>query len=515
MHHLGRTSTAIQPSYISGYTMFLSGRTSPETYGEIVSWDEDSDAFEQMMLGIAIQPGEGLLVLEIQDRIQGFLLRCTELILHDLLPFKPASSSKQLPLPPPILSTSHGDAEWPTVSAIVTQAPYSLPIQFNFQKIKSLVSAKRAEAEDHVWLLREDPGYFRGVADAWADHRFEQLQDVNGRAHTDLGRPEFWDKVLSSVFMNAYKNLIMWDLLDKHIVNLATIREKYGPDIRPHKALPDEYAKALDYTSFVLEKLRSAPLYNFRNGIFASPPLRRYYVRRGNSSIVRRDSRHEDYFLWLVERFLDDNQIMLVGLSEILDELESITRTKTNAASSPRSDELSPWIRATLSDLAVLSELDRQLRWHQPRFAASGDSKEMKELWSNQTALLDTVERLGTRLHLAELGTPLGRFVYPSEKRTTANTTKKMRDAEQNLDAFWAAVDNHCKSNAGKPLHQLLPGLISIRELQRTPEYVEPPTKLESGDKAAEPLSHLALCHCHVQRSRRCGMVLVMTFVAN
>jgi MULE transposase domain/SWIM zinc finger len=28
-------------------------------------------------------------------------------------------------------------------------------------------------------------------------------------------------------------------------------------------------------------------------------------------------------------------------------------------------------------------------------------------------------------------------------------------------------------------------------------------------------LSHLALCHCHVQRSRRCGMVLVMTYVAN
>ena len=114
--------------------MFLSGRTSPETYGEIVSWDNDSDASELMMLGIGIQPGEGLLVLEIQERILGFLLRCTELILHDLLPFKPASSSKQLPLPPPILSLVQGDAEWPTVSAIVAQAPYGVPIEFDFQK---------------------------------------------------------------------------------------------------------------------------------------------------------------------------------------------------------------------------------------------------------------------------------------------------------------------------------------------------------------------------------------------
>jgi len=180
-------------------------------------------------------------------------------------------------------------------------------------------------------------------------------------------------------------------------------------------------------------------------------------------------------------------------LSEILDELERVTRTKTNAAGSPHNDELSPWIRATLSDLAVLSEFDRQLRWHQPRFEASGDLEEMKTIWSSQTMLLDAVEHSGVQLHLAELGTPLGRFAYPADKQRTANTTKKMRDAEQHLDAFWAAVDDHYKSKTGKSIHELLPGLISRRELQRTPEYVEPPSKTVSDLGTAEPLSQFII----------------------
>ena len=98
-HPLGGTSLAIQPPYVSGYTMLLSGQTSPESYGKLLAWDEHQDAFEMITNGLGLQPGNGLLVLEIQEKILHFLVQCAEIILDDILKNNPSKSSVQSSLP--------------------------------------------------------------------------------------------------------------------------------------------------------------------------------------------------------------------------------------------------------------------------------------------------------------------------------------------------------------------------------------------------------------------------------
>jgi hypothetical protein len=86
--HLGRKSFSIQPAYLHGYTMLLSNQTSPTTYGQIVPWGHTVEGFLMMMEGVGVQPGEGLLALEIQETLLGFSVKCAENVLHDLLPLQ-------------------------------------------------------------------------------------------------------------------------------------------------------------------------------------------------------------------------------------------------------------------------------------------------------------------------------------------------------------------------------------------------------------------------------------------
>ncbi|KAI4245931.1 MAG: hypothetical protein L6R42_010044, partial [Xanthoria sp. 1 TBL-2021] len=82
--HIGHTVQALMPPYLSGYTMLLAGQNTQLSYGRMLSWDEDDDAFDMMSSGTGLQPGEGLQVLEIQQRKMQFLQKCIELILQDL-----------------------------------------------------------------------------------------------------------------------------------------------------------------------------------------------------------------------------------------------------------------------------------------------------------------------------------------------------------------------------------------------------------------------------------------------
>lgn len=73
-----------EPAFLKGYTLFMDGETST-TYGNFVSWEESEDAVDLMFSQRQFNPGEGLLVLELQEKVYPFLIKCCELILHDLV----------------------------------------------------------------------------------------------------------------------------------------------------------------------------------------------------------------------------------------------------------------------------------------------------------------------------------------------------------------------------------------------------------------------------------------------
>ena len=502
---LGRRSTAIQPLYIDGYTMFFCGMLVPEGYGFCSSWDEvpfgftDYDGFDLMWSGIGWQPGDGLVIMEIQETILGFLVQCAELILHDLLPlkvpptpvslFSPESSTPESPSPSP-MTPIPSDASWASVAAAAAEAPYRVPVQFDFPRLQRLVNARRAEAEDHIWTLREDPGFFQEAVNDWAEHRQEVLRNKSGKPHPYYDTPEYWARMFRYVVQSAYQKLAMWDTIQKSLDQLEAIRQLYpdhGIRIAP---LPWDYAEELSHFSYLIKKVRPMLLSDF-HGIVGSPPLRDYYLREYHPNPKAVLFKRKDdlpvgsslwYFLWLVEQFAHREQLELGGIYNFLDEFERVSRN-VKSLGAPQDNLISPFIASATSELAVVSELQRQLDWHQPRILPGTVSDEDQEAeYNKRTTLMSIFDRIEAELY--NVGMPLMKLKYPAEKRRTAVTVQKMRDAETALDVFWQAVDEFYRGKTGKILHDLFSDLLTPRQLQRTPEWVEltPPSTPESND---------------------------------
>ena len=315
-----------------------------------------------------------------------------------------------------------------------------------------------------------------------SEHRPERSLNGNGKPHPALGKPLFWDRVLSAVVLDAYGGLLIWKLIEDGVEKLATIRQRYGERLSIDKPLPEEYAKELCHYLHLLEQARKAPITNFRLGIAASPPLRSHFVRLPqdpNSTIIRtmsKPSTGRDYLLWLIRQLIDEQQTFLCGLSNLLDELERITRNKSESAGVAQKERISPWVSRVLSDLSVIDELEWRISLHQPGIGLHRpvEQEELFAEFSRRAILFSKFFEAGKTLDLVDVGTPLRKFDYPSGKRRTATSTEKLRDAENQLDQFWQTVDDHFKQKTGMTLHQLLSSILLPRALQRTPEWVEP-----------------------------------------
>jgi hypothetical protein len=463
------------------YTMFLTGRKTPDTYGQMVCQDNDNlYAIQSVQSGIGLRAPQGILVLEAQYKLLRFLVNCAESLLRDLPLDTPAPSiPKQLPLPAPA-----SDTDWPSVAAAAAEAPYREPIQFNFSRLQALVSAKRSEAEDHIWALREDPGYFRDIVGDYNEHQPEVLLQSSRKRHPDHGKPPFWNRVLVSVVRDAYVRFILWDLAWQELKELENIRKRHGSRITTGRLLPPDYDEAFRHFQYLLSKMRDDPLKALQKGIFASPPLRNHYYLFGvdlsadEFRVDRRSNDDKDYFLWLVETLVYPAALQIFGVDNILEEMEYVTRNNTYSAGIPQKDRISAWVASNLSDLAVMSELDLQVAWHQPTIGLLHVLKHetVEKRFRERTMIMSTVEVVLKTLQVVDEGFPLAKFDYPSDKRRSAATTEKMRKAEENLDNFWKIVDGHCRGKTGKTLNDLLIGLLEPRKLERTPEWTQPTT---------------------------------------
>jgi hypothetical protein len=455
--------------------------------------EKAESSIARMMAGLDFHPGRGLLVLELQEKVLSFLHQCAKRILHDLMPMTTAQCSSISP--PPLVTPVPTDVGWHSVATMSAEAPYRVPIQFDFTRLQSLVKAKRDEAEDHIWLLREDPGYFRDIVGELSEHRPERLPYESGRV--DLG-DRFWGVVFGrSMLADAYSNLWIWHLVSKHIEKVARLREYYGERIAPRRKLPIEYEEALLHFSHVMVEIRNLPLHLFRHRIFASPALRRHFyrVREGDPAHVSVGRKHEgrkDYFIWLIEQLCEEETLLKLGPKNILDELERVVRDDSESQGTPQKDRLSSHISNILSDVAVAMEVDEAVANHRPNVGFlhtlpaktlnDGRQKDLRPLRDIQDEIMDDVfER-----KLDTAGYPLSKFDYPSDKPRTASTTEKMRIAEQNLDQLWDIVDTHFLQRTGKTIHELLSAAkLKPRELERTPQWIDPIAQLPTAAQAS------------------------------
>ncbi|KAI9868436.1 MAG: hypothetical protein M1813_005880 [Trichoglossum hirsutum] len=496
--HFGHVTGSLRAPYLGGYTMMFTGRNTPGTYGELISWDDNKNAAFWLTSQRGMHPGHGLQILEIQQRIYSFLVECCASILHDIP--RESLADREMPIqhePPAVPSNETGII---TLASVAAEAPYRLPASLDFNRLQAIVAAKRSAAECHIWALREDPGYFADAVLDQKDHRQELLPDTHGRPHPvlrPLSEGILWNRVIGNVISNSYLAFVLWDTLHQQIVGLQSAKEKYSRKILPEHDLPPDFLKAFLKFRYNLQRFSKAPIGLLKLDVPGSPPLRPFFVRQPQapdttiiSAMTKPDlpkDKSRERLLWIFSTLWDEKRLELTGLHPLMDEIERLSEND------PKAKELiSSNIASTISDISVMSECLHQIELYQPWAATFTDEtvSRIEELEKEYTVTTTGWAEFNKKFEgssLAKLGTPTdGRFFYPVDRRRTRETTEAMRRAEEQLDAFWRAADSFTFSDGGRPQNPALRHLLSSKcVLQRTPEWVE----TVKAAKAATPVA--------------------------
>lgn len=136
-------------------------------------------------------------------------------------------------------------------------------------------------AEDHIWSLREDPGYFADVVLDMKEHRQEILLDTFGQKHPVV-RPHpskrSWERVLGNLVTDAYFPLLIRNGLLSQITHLQSLNGKYAGKVNPDEDLPSELLDSYLRLYNSLEKYVDGPIGNLKVNAPPSPPLRSYFT---------------------------------------------------------------------------------------------------------------------------------------------------------------------------------------------------------------------------------------------
>ena len=476
---LGEASGAIRAAFLNCHTMLLNGQVTPQTYGQLVAWEDDDEASDLMHSGIGFHPGMGLQVLETQQKVLNFLVRCCHVILHDLSSDSWMDGSIPVRAEPPI---PVDETEWPSLASVAMEAPYRVPARLDFNRLQAIIAAKRSAAEDHIWALREDPNYFVDTMFEWSEHQRETLFDAHRMHHAHLDKALFWDRVLAKAVLDAYETFISWDIIFRQIAEVTMLNKKYSNTIDPRKTLPPEFEEAYHSLRYLLKEVSKDPIEKLHTGFLASPPVRPLMVQEPlepKSTIMRwriKSAASKDYcnLLWIATALSDEQQRMLCGPHNLVDEFERLTQSDRK-----QKEIISPWTARVFSDVSVIVQTRNQLNLYHP--CGLVPNNETTEIIYNYVAPFSSYDRFKMIFQetpkglLQEVGDPSNRkFYYPSNKRRTQQSTKDMQAAEKNLDTFWQTVDQHLSDGAGKPLHKAIQHLfMANRQIQRTSDWTE------------------------------------------
>ncbi|KAH7012268.1 uncharacterized protein B0I36DRAFT_400351 [Microdochium trichocladiopsis] len=465
--HLGRVTKNLKPVFLNQHVMVLHGANNAEEYGRLLSWEDHEDDFEWLHTSQQFHPGEGLMILEIQDRLLAFLVGCCKQILHDI----PAEemTSDQFPIVPEPLHESKNPGGLDSLVALVAEAPYRVPAKLNMDRIVSLLEARASAAEDHVWALREDPAYFVQYQAEMKEHRQELIKDTRGNDHPTLSRGRietFWARVSGHMVIEAYENLEFFSNLAAKARALRDMQAIYKDEISVEtKTLPDEYMAALLRFRYYLNHVVGRHLSELKVGVSASPPWRSMFVREAPLDATTtkmktmlkpiKKTKVQTQLLWLLSTLWDDgNDLFLARLPLVLDELERLLATEAEARTL-----VSSRIAKVVGDLSIISVCLGQLELFQPwargfENAMVDKEEEIKTEYQNELVSVVQVVRYDlNKQHvlsrIGRLSDPADRrFFYPSEKRRTRETIDALYQAEHHLDEFWNEVDSATGSDA-------------------------------------------------------------------
>ncbi|KAL8848459.1 MAG: hypothetical protein Q9221_006510 [Calogaya cf. arnoldii] len=475
---VGIKSKGLVPKYVRGYTMYLAGQSTRETYGRIVSWKEDIQALVACYTGRAPLPGMGLLIVETQRDILQFLVHCCSEILHDIdivgLGVQEIKLQPRQQMVEKKALNSRGDGHDASV-AFDLEAHYRAPDISDFIRLSSLVGAKFDEVADHFASIREDPAYLVELIEEACGHTSESVYNP----HLTVPSENVWNEAISRVVMTAYHDVFTWEAILQLLYDMISLSRKEEVPVQLGQSVAGKYSEAFTLLSFCLDCVARTYVADLPCYMAAVPTFKKFAFtemqENGKMSHILLDN-PDDYLFWLFTVFDKDvsRHEEFCGLPNILQEIEKLITSKR-----VQKDRLSWRLIRLVSEVAVIAEIQRQMDLPTcTEFWMAALTKEELDSWKlRRMAPLDKIRVVSEEgLKLAPLIIELRKCKYPSEKPRTATTTAKMRIAEGALDRFWEELNLHFKRKTGKSLRELEGSHFRCRAIQRTPEWDCPKT---------------------------------------
>ncbi|KAF3069857.1 hypothetical protein GL218_07820 [Daldinia childiae] len=491
------------PPFLNGWNMRFTGRDSPGTYGELVSWEDDPDARQRLHRRRDVSPGEGLWILEIQDRLYQFLLDTCMMILHDL---DPEDKQSQVEPKPPVSITKYkGDV---ATSLLFSQyeSIYHVPANFDIKRLQSLIGAKLSQVEDTIWALREDPGFFVSSLLELYQHRPEHILDVNGDIYPSVATEDGREEVLASTvrsMLSYYVPVIeTWGYMYDLVNRLASLKEelfdRVEADTRPEDDLPLDLEVAFRSLRHHLDHFLKEHLPAANRWARWSPPIQPLYrlnvpespdAKMSITTGSTEPNPIEAVYLWVLHMMADPTNLKDIGLNSCVQEVERI-------AHDPEGRKFfTPFVAEQFSDIFVMAESIRQIGLFQPWAATfetqikdKGARRQISDEFKRTARALDPLYKLELPSSAGKLGAVLTRMRYPVDEPLSETNVEAMRAAEKTLDTFWDEVINQLRQDG------LWSGRVKDvleKEPERKRRWVEPSDSIrgDTTGKVDDPYS--------------------------
>lgn len=246
--------------------MLFQKKHSPNKYGQVLE-DDDIELLDPRQLPYVRDAKEGLLCLEIQAGTYNFLLACAKLILHDI---KPSALFYTAPHQPEPTVDHFARPEYQSLAAHSLEAPYGVPQALDIERLKTLVGGRRSSAEDHIWMLKENPAYFIETYKEWSEHN-------DHRPHKICNCKNCRNHISARVLENAFRSFIYWDDIYRKLCSMPTLKTQMSRADESRVKLADEDCERWAALMGIVWQMLVLPLALLQDGLPNSPRLRNRY----------------------------------------------------------------------------------------------------------------------------------------------------------------------------------------------------------------------------------------------
>ncbi|KAI1320308.1 hypothetical protein F5Y16DRAFT_417493 [Xylariaceae sp. FL0255] len=435
--------------YADHYWMCLNNAQNPKEYGELIFEHGSATARRDTSLKHELRIPDGLLVLEAQERLLGFLVSFCQLVLGEISP-KVFTSPKFQEVPEPQLEIEKASGGVGSLGMMTVEAQYRVPSKLDLSQIELVIRSRLASIEDHLWALRGDPAYFREQLMEIRQHLGHEIKDASGSVGTT---DEYvWTGVGAAVLNTAYTALEFFAELQRQILVLQNLYRRYEKKIIPTEDLPSEFLNALVRLWDLLGRMAWAFSPTFQRNFASSVQWRRYFIRhpKTDGSGPWRLEVEKDW-----PRNTGDPERQMFGLFRILTD-DQVTLER------------------------CFNQINSYLPWAQNFATFTRDrfnhfTNEKQKFFNQLEQTLEAVSAINF-IDFVGLFDPTDRkFDVPVGSPQTKEVVDTRRRSEKSLDQVWKVVDDSIRKTLREYRTQTQQQLWSQnRPLERTPEWTEP-----------------------------------------